>query len=185
MIVFGGTDQQGTRLADGGIYNPQLNEWRGLPAIPGTFVPGRHTEIVWTGQEMIVWNGGVTRDGQAANSERRTQTLYRFDPVTNTWQQSGSGWEPFTVSTNSLYQSLSEDGHFVTWTGDRLLVVAKFPDDPSYLYDPLTDAWQPVESPGEFNLIGAATIWVGDRLVHWGGRQGYVFDSNEGLILEF
>ena len=73
----------------------------------------------------------------------------------------------------------------MTWTGSHMLVVSKFPYDPVYLYDPLTDSWQLVADTEDFGTEAAATIWAGDRLVQWGGRKGYVSTENDGLILSF
>jgi hypothetical protein len=124
---------------------------------------------VWTGSQMIVWNGGQTIDPRASSGA----SLKRYDAVTDRWVSSNSGWEPRFLEYHAF------------WTGSAMLVVGiedvEMPElEPtrvvaSYLYDPAADQWlvgarQTIGDHGSF-----AADWVDGTLVVFDGRQVFTF----------
>src|SRR6185369_2824569 len=75
MIVWGGTvydgDPPSTRN-DGGVYDPFLDAWTGISAA-GAPESGLEQAGVWTGRELLIWNGPTN--------------AARYDPQTNSWSQ--------------------------------------------------------------------------------------------------
>jgi hypothetical protein len=76
LIVFGGTANGTTMLADGAIYDATTDAWT---AITATDAPVARSEAVavWSGTHVIVW-GGVGNGGALADGAM-------LDPDANTW----------------------------------------------------------------------------------------------------
>ena len=132
MIIWGGVDDNGMPLNDGARYNPTTDTWINLPSVGKRLVPGFTIGAVWTGTEMIVWNGGQTDINQTSNNQFREPTIHLYNPVTDTWRMSNSGWEPFMARTDIFVDTYYSNGFFTTWTGDKMFVVGRHPKDPNY-----------------------------------------------------
>jgi hypothetical protein len=73
MLVFGG-DMGAGNLASGGRYNPVLNTWSSMAAVPADVNPDINDEAplskiraVWTGQQMVLF-GGTDFNGSTSSS---------------------------------------------------------------------------------------------------------------------
>ncbi len=183
MIVWGGVDETGTPLNDGARYNPVTDTWTALPPVGNSLVPGLAITTVWTGTEVIVWNGGKTESDQTLNDQFREPTLHFYDPAMDTWRVSTSGWEPFLAAADPFVMNFFASGYFAFWTGDRMFVAGRYPGDRSYLYDPNFDSWQVVSDVLGLSRKGAASVWAGSRFVYWGGVIS-VLPTDEGLVFE-
>ena len=183
MIVWGGIDANGSHLNDGARYDPVADAWTPLPAADPAIVAGPAISAVWTGTEMIVWNGGQTVPEQQTNDQRRVPTLRFYNPTTDSWRASTSGWEPFLASADPLIITIASSGYIAHWTGDRMFALGLYPGDDGFLYDPIVDDWQRIETNIWVRLRGSASVWAGDRFVTWGG-VGSVLPVDEGWVFE-
>jgi len=183
MIVWGGFDAAGSPLNDGARYDPVADSWTPLPPTGESLVAGLATSAVWTGTELIVWNGSQTEADQTINDRFREATLHFYDPLQDAWRVSTSGWEPYLAGAHPLLTAFSASGYLAFWTGDRLFVAGLYPGDRSYLYDPLTDSWQVVADVQGIGRKGAAAVWAGSRFVIWGGAIGLLPDD-DGLVFQ-
>jgi len=104
MIVWGGCDGWDTSKAynDGGLYDPSSNSWTAL-STPADYAGRVFHTAVWTGKEMIVWNG-TTKDWL-----HRIPGGYRYDLSKNTW----------TTVTNDTTGSRN---HTAIWTGNEMII---------------------------------------------------------------
>ncbi len=146
MLVFGYPDN----LPPGNRYDPLIDRWTsitpvGAPTSVNPFYVG-----VWTGSEMIVWNGKVASGG-------------RYDPVTDTWFPLAAGG-PVVAS-----------GAKAVWTGSEMLVWGGTTDFTNYTntgrrYNPSTNAWTPMTTVGAPSGRGDHTaVWSGSEMIVWGG----------------
>lgn len=186
LIVWGGVDAAGEPLADGARYNPVADAWTPLPPISADFVPALTSSAVWTGNELIVWNGSRTEPDQTVNDRQRAATLHFYDPVADSWRRSTSGWEPFLAGANPFVVSNSGNGYFALWTGDRMFVAGRYPGDRTYLYDPNLDRWQQASDPPGLGIgrRSAATVWAGSRFMIWGGVINSLPPGDDGLLFQ-
>ena len=166
MIVWGGRDEDAPQTYDdGGRYDPLLNSWQSVTTDGAPDARTDHT-AVWTGDEMIVWDGtyhGGVGDGA------------RYDPATDNWS---------TVSSVGAPEGRQE--HSAVWTGDRMIVWGGY--DPTVFnntvfdtggrYDPATDNWTPTASSSlwEEEMNGQRGVWTGNELIVWGGFASFDHD---------
>jgi hypothetical protein len=182
MIVWGGFDGEGQPLNDGARYDPLTDTWLALPSAGERIVPSIAFSAVWTGTEMIVWNGGKTVTGQVINDRLRVPTLRFYDPATDTWRESNSGWEPFIAFEDPLIFSLAAGGYFAEWIGDRMFVAGRYlVPGLNFLYDPVTDRWQRAADATGLYRRGAAASQAGSGFLHWGGVEN-VLSTNSGMV---
>lgn len=141
-----------SRLPDGGAPSPR------------TYHTG-----VWTGSELIVW-GGSSAEGVLGSGGR-------FDPSLGTWGPTTIDGAP---EARSVHGAVWTDVGMLVWAGER--IVGDSADDLSTggLYDPGTDAWEPISTLGAPSPRAVPTIptvvWTGTEMITWGG-------SNVGLVL--
>jgi N-acetylneuraminic acid mutarotase len=163
FIVWGGTSalSGGTELADGARYDPVSDTWGPLSADGGT--GGRRVEAVWTGAELVVWDGGnptfIGTDGLPV----KTPTLTIYDPGSDTWRATTNLCEPYLGATE----------FHAHWTGSRMFAWSS-EENGGYFYDPASDSWEPIDSlGGPPPRSGAASVWAGNRFVLWGGQEPF------------
>lgn len=121
---------------------------------PGPLEPRRFADVMWTGDEMIVWGGlrpGVTifpelHDGAA------------FDPDTNRWRVLAG--PPDEISSTNR----------AVWADGEMIVVSH---TATYGYRPDTDTWRTIAAgatPTEFDPIlyhdGTVYVWVRVGEIH-------------------
>ena len=184
MIVWGGYSRtDGEPLNDGARYDPVADAWTPLPPVSATFTSDVSTSVVWTGNEMLLWNGGQTEEGQTHNDRLRMPTLHAYDPLLDTWRVSTSGWEPFLAVVDPFAIIAGADGYRAFWSGDRMFVLPNYLGGQGYFYDPIADSWQAVSDVSGLGRVGAAAAWAGGRFVIWGGVIS-VLPSDDGLVLQ-
>lgn len=152
LIVWGG-DQLGDLSCPGSvqkgsnrgsIYDPVVRTWtpmttEGAPA-------GRHRpRLHFTGEEVLVWGG--------------------YDEPTGTLTSGG-----LYSLANDTWRSMSNEGappdgcHALTlWTGHELLVWMA--EGEGYRYDPVTDVWSALASPGAPQGRQLTGAWTGHEFV--------------------
>ncbi len=167
MIIWGGiTGRDRVRFArDGAAYDPDADRWRPIAPAPippqAVAEPGPNvTEAVWTGREMLVWNG---LRGAA------------YDPAADYWRRIGRPPSPPRDPTGT---------DSAVWTGEELVVWGGVRDGVQFLetgaaFDPKSSQWRLLpESP----LKGRdrhASAWTGDAMLIWGGCcQGTRYFNN-------
>jgi hypothetical protein len=164
MIVWGGEGGYGDFVFDsGGRYSPATDSWRPTSRGPGC-PAGRfgHTSV-WTGTEMIVWGGVISKTGLSA------ETGARYRPSTDSWLPMSS--EPgFAVPRWR---------HVAVWTGTEMIVWGASSDSTGGRYDPSTDSWRPTSTgancpPPRFM---AAAVWTGTEMIIWGGQNNGMIGS--------
>lgn len=153
LIVWGGRSADGA-LADGAIYNPQSNEWRQLADGP---LQGRSDHVaVWTGEEMLIVGG---QDVFASGTILTDGAGY--DPAANSWRQIGNADLASPAAAELQIESV--------WTGELLVLWDRYNDEVA-AFDPATNAWTALASPGlkRANVLGALR-WTGTHLVALAG----------------
>ena len=166
MIVWGGSDDAETEgfegapkryLGDGAAYDPATDSWRPLAEAP--FTPHAEHTAVWTGSEMLVWDGieGAT-----------------YDPAADTWRR---------LPTSPLSARYA---HTAVWTGEQMLVWGGQLDGrgdrplaDGAAYSPSRGEWTPLpESP-----LGPrdrhAAVWMDSAMLVWGGCCSGGFEDAE------
>ena len=156
VLVWGGSDDSESErrgapktrfLSDGASYAPRTNRWRMLPAAP-IRVTSRHT-AVWTGREMVVWDGSM---GAA------------YNPATRSWR----ALPPAPLE--------KREGHTAVWTGSAMIVWGGtrsgcgdcFLADGA-VYDPAQDAWAPLPPAPLAGRDRHAAVWTGNGMLVTGG----------------
>lgn len=206
MVVWGGalTGEPSALpplAGDGAAYDPGTGTWRALT--PSPLSPRSDAEVVWTGQEMVVWGGN---DG--ANQPLRDGA--RYHPADDTWHLLPTGgpadrpyaqleWtgeelivfggefgradaarmapdgDAWTAIPAAPFEG-ADDVH-ATWAGDRLVVLADHYDDRTTVrmsaWDLSTNAWTP---PADTLL---ATGWAAGA--RWDGERLLVLNPGQGL----
>ena len=119
MIIWGGGDV--VIATTGARYNPVTNSWRATSTTNAP-APGFYTGV-WTGSEMIVWNG-FSRGG-------------KYNPNSNSWTG---------ISTTNAPSP--RGAHTAVWSGSEMIVWGGtdgsiFTPDPvtGGRYNPSTDNW--------------------------------------------
>lgn len=154
----------------GWAYEPGRETWRRIPTAPLADRWGY--TATWTGEELVVW-GGFSPPGSTGGGTTRIDTYAdgaAWDPDTNTWRAIA----PSPLAPRGL--------HGAVWNGRRLVVfgggsteqyesefyVAE-PLDDAATYDPASDTWSAIASPGPIGPL-VAYDWTGERIVHWSGE---------------
>ena len=125
MTIWGGTtkrkgDCEPTNAkADGASLDPRQDRWTPIPRAP--IKHREDSDAVWTGQEMLVWNGIV---GAA------------YRPDTNSWR---------SIRKAPIDKRINE---VTVWTGDELLIWGGIPNErgahpraDGAAYDPELNRW--------------------------------------------
>ncbi|RLE17834.1 MAG: hypothetical protein DRJ50_13610 [Actinobacteria bacterium] len=169
MIVWGGSvEDVPFGIGSGGIYDPDSGTWRSMPTPSGVSNWIYHS-AVWTGEEMIVWGGGLVDTWNGG---------FRFDPVTNS-----------LTSMNTIGEPLRRNHHTAVWAGEEMIVWGGGTENGYWTssggrYDPSTDSWTATsEADAPFKRTAHTAIWTGSRMVVWGGKDyngGVHFGRRDG-----
>jgi len=164
MIVWGGYDDSvGAYTNNGGRYNPVTDSWQTI-STHNAPTPCSQVDSVWTGQEMIVWCGRLSIEGNKGG---------RYDPTTDTW-----------ASMSTLNAPGGRSYSTVIWTGSEMIVWGGY--GAAYLnsgrrYNPITDTWQPTSQTGApAPRMHHTAVWTGSKMLVWGGDGGpfaYIGDT--------
>ncbi len=121
-------------------------------------IRGNH-DVLWTGDEMIVW-GGSGGDTIATLTDGAA-----FDPDTSEWRM----LPPFPVDRATVSRAV--------WADGRMIVVAP---EGTFALDPGGDEWTaignglyPPDAPGMM-------VWTGDSVAAWTSEGIYVFTPDTG-----
>ena len=179
MIVWGGVYQtqhngQYLPLGDGGSYNPSTDSWSPMSSVSAPPAAFGYTSV-WTGTEMIVWNGTVGG---------------RYNPATNTWSPvsavgapvgggvvwsgtemivwngtAGGRYNPVTNTWRPMSATGGPSSPALVWTGSEVIAWSGgYPGDGG-LYDPATDSWRPMSPNTGFSYGWTPAIWTGTEMI--------------------
>ena len=165
LIVWGGNDG-GPFLNDGARYNPQSDTWIALPDLNAPSVNfSNDNSTIWTGTEMLAWDGGRQTFIDSSGFPRRQEPSLRiYNPATDTWRVTGSICEPFMTN------------YHAQWTGNQMIVWSGSPGlgggRGGYFYDPVVDDWESIATmSGPRPRREDTSIWAVDRFILWGGIE--------------
>jgi N-acetylneuraminic acid mutarotase len=133
---------------NGGRYDPTIDAWSTVSAVGAPAIYGSPSNVVWTGDEMIVWSSAVGG---------------RYDPVGDTWTAVSTTGAP-DVSLFSM-----------VWTGTDMIVWGGYSGNvyvnTGARYNPGADLWAPISTVGapesRFNHVA---VWTGNRMLVVGGQ---------------
>lgn len=146
----------------GGRYDPATDTWRpmsedGAPTGEGT--------VVWTGSEMLVWDGEGEPGGRGQGAA--------YDPVADVWTPLSTDGAPSP-----------RGGYSAVWTGSRMILwggTTGMFSQPNHgdrndgaAYNPTADSWAPITSDGAPSpRFGPSAVWAGFGMFVYGGEQSY------------
>ena len=129
---------------------------------------------VWTGTEMIVWNGGNI---SAPNPDSVVIKGGRYNPVTDTWAAISSTGEPrFSYS------------HTAVWAGTEMIVFGEGNNEVTNSiefmggrYNPVTDTWTTISSTGAptFSPYSNTAVWTGTEMIVFGEGNNSITNNRE------
>ena len=167
MIIWGGTDGDGTFLNTGARYHPVAGTWTRLNR---TNAPAPRTghRAVWTGTEMIVWGGLAVNPFFGGNVV--TNTGARYNPATDTWTAIAPGGG-------------NRQNHSAFWTGTEMLVwggtvissgvfgTGTFPRNDGARYNLAGNTWTFISNTGTpTERQNYSAVFTGAEMIIWGGR---------------
>lgn len=158
MIVWGGNDNDGIRLNNGGRYNVMTNAWSEVSTIGAPTQRYFHSSV-WTGSVMVVW-GGVD-NGPNFNDGGR------YSPMSNTW-----------TSVSTVAAPTARNRHTAVWTGTEMVIWGGLSTESTNdvlnsggRYNPTTNTWSAISNAGAPAARYLHTaIWTGSEMIIWGGR---------------
>ncbi|MFN2488192.1 MAG: hypothetical protein ABR529_00305 [Actinomycetota bacterium] len=156
MLVWGDPDR-GRRPNgnQGAVYDPETDQWRRIAA--GRLSPRAGHLAVWTGEELFVWGGYLTR----FERERYDGRGAAYDPESDSWRWLPDGPLP------PGYDAMG------AWTGDEVIVLVSpmgiQPQDyPKFAhaaaYDPDTDTWRDLPRPPFVTNVSPPSPYLDGRL---------------------
>lgn len=182
MIIWGGNFggsgiNSGTALNDGKMFDPNTNQWEDISSV--SLLPRREHTAIWTGNEMIIWGGGMggTPPWTVYN------TGAKYNPTNNTWTM-------MTTENAPLPRRYFSS----TWTGNYLIVFGGL-DQNTYsvadckAYDYVNNRWLSVETNTHAPSARSThtSVWTGEKLIIWGGSlpDSGGLTTNQGSVLNF
>ncbi|MFP5308067.1 MAG: hypothetical protein ACLGIR_00635 [Actinomycetes bacterium] len=166
----------------GYAWAPATGDWTVVP--PAPLAPRLASSAVWTGAEVVVWGGLEPPTTDAAGTSRQPGLAdgAALDPTTGTWR-------PIADAPIA-----GRGEHGAVWNGHRMVVFAGGSAAAGYesegfltetfddaaVYDPTTDAWATIASPGLRGPVVAA-VWTGSEVVTWTNRIGADAGMSAGL----
>lgn len=125
---------------------------------PGPLTARWYPDVLWTGQEMIVW-GGATNPGRPDLVDGAV-----FDPATSEWQ-------PIPRSPLQPGQATR-----AIWTGTELVVIG---EKATVGWDPGSGTWRPVAHGLPPPLDPRMTVAFGSDIATWTSEGLYVLDAGQ------
>jgi hypothetical protein len=145
-VTNGIQDLAGNSLATDYSWNftTGSNYWQPTSTVNAPYLTQGNT-VVWTGTEMIVWQGGVGG---------------RYNPLTDTWQQTSTTGTPAW-------------GNTAVWTGTEMIVWNGM-DATGGKYNLITDSWQPISTTNApCSRLNYTGVWTGNEMIIWGGSDNH------------
>lgn len=165
MYVFGGSDSAGymnySFRNDLWRYDPATNIW--AQRASGATARSGHCAAVCNGLMYVF--GGAEIDAGSGSGLRNTSTLYRYDPVANSWAQLAVG-PAWSGSAGTLVEVAGKLYAFMAW-GSGIGV-----------YDPATNSWSTRSVPA--NALGRShsAVVINGKIIYFGGYNGSVYNNN-------
>jgi N-acetylneuraminic acid mutarotase len=183
MIIWGGTDENGTFLNTGARYNPVSGIWT---RINTTNAPAARTghRAVWTGTDMIVWGGNAVAPFVVGGT-MITNTGARYHLATDSWTPIAAGGG-------------SRQNHTAFWTGSEMLIWGGsttssgiFGPNLIYLtsgarYNLAANSWTSIPSSSggaPVSRTDYSAVFTGSDMIIWGGSD--VIGSFIGTLTNF
>lgn len=168
LLLFSSGLGSGLATYDAGIrFDLVTRKWKAISHAGAPFQL-QSFSLTWTGTEVILW-GGATSKRLPAEGSALEGRGYSYNPVTDTWRETGQTDAP-----------AGRVGHSAVWTGQEMLVWGGgFGSPGSQLdagradggrYRPGEDRWLPIVEPA-LTRFGAAVAWTGTDLLVWGGTN--------------
>jgi N-acetylneuraminic acid mutarotase len=96
-------------------------------------------------------------------------------------------WEP----TSTASAPVGREKHTAVWTGSEMIVwggqnssVPGITLGNGGLYDPATDTWSPVSTLGAVARSSHTAVWIGSRMIVWGGDNQAVGQVTAGALYD-
>lgn len=105
MLVWGGTDDSGTPLNNGGRYTGFLATWSRIDPPAFSFAARHGHTAVWTGTEMIVWGG--------TDGAQRLNDGAAYNPGTGAWRATATP----SLTGRTGHTAVSAGGEMIVWGG--------------------------------------------------------------------
>ena len=171
VFVWGGLPSGvSNSLGDGFLFDPFANQGAGswLMTSDAHAPEARHDfGAVWTGSEVFLWGGASDSD----DDRHFLGTGSLYNPSSDSWS---------AVSTQNA--PVARAGHITVMGDEQVLIWGGYAGSGTdskelltsgSIYDLLNDTWSPISelnapSPRE----KAAGVWIGDKLMIWGGFDG-------------
>ena len=157
MFVWCGRFQD----AQGHRYNPSTDQWSPMSNPGFELGTGSNNEILWTGEELIVW-GGRMPPQYISNGGR-------YNPATDTWQA--------MTSTMSPYPRVA---HKALWTGAEMIVFGSGLARTGGRYYPETDTWLSTALSNSACSNSPTLLWTGLEMIVWDISSRFPTDCNVG-----
>lgn len=130
---------------------------------PGPLTPRAGHQVVWVGNEMIVWGGSET------DSVPRLVDGAAYDPESNEWRTIAQG--PFQAG--SVTRAVS--------AGESMIVIGY---DQTARYDPAADAWTRVADGFPVPRDNQHVVWTGSVVAAWSRGAMGILDPRDGAWRE-
>ena len=171
LIIWGGTAtsyESANNMNSGAFFNPETNTWTGATNLVGAPAVRYDHEVIWTGNEMVVF-GGI-------GNGTSLKTGSRFNPSTNTWGAATS-----TIGAPSVSR------HALVWTGTEMYVSGGLdvntPSSYLYKYDLGLNNWTTVTNFKETKFRHHC-FYNSNMLLIWGGLEKMALLENlPGLMM--
>jgi len=170
FFVFGGSDANVKPLADVHKFNTETLQWTEIvPRGAGPSPRSGHT-CAALGTKIFVY-GGATWDSKARVWKDKSNDIYVFDTVTNTWTRPAVTGDLPAVSTFAA--SFTVGTHF--WLIGGGSKQSDFVSNSIYLLDTVSMTWKKLVTKGLENFQAkdciSATV-AGDKVYLFGGFRG-------------
>lgn len=122
---------------------------------PGPLTGRSGHDVVWTGEEMVVWGGTAPMEVEGA----------AFDPEADAWRM----LRPAPLAAQQPTRAV--------WTDTRMVVLS---EEATVAYDPETDSWERIGEGIDPPTEPRATVWTGKEVVTWTGDGAQSFSPDAG-----
>jgi hypothetical protein len=173
MIVWGGANVVLFEEVydDGAAFDPATRRWAKLARAP--LFPRVYHSAVWTGDQMLVWGGGVI-------AEQGEETGTQLIPA-GTLFDDGAAYDPVVDRWTRLPDSplKARSGQVAIWTGKEMILwggagigETNIAFNDGAAYDPARRRWRPLAEAPLPPGTAYTGVWTGKRMLVYGGPRG-------------
>ena len=156
MIICGVSSISGCQTVN---YNSNNNTWTNIS--PSPTCGSTSSKAVWTGNEILVHNGG-----------NRT---YKYNPISNIWT---------TIDSSIVNTGRSE--YSAIWTGTDMIIWGGQNSFPGQKFNLATKTWSNISTTNSpTNKRGHSAIWTGSEMLIWGGIIGNFNLNSDSTIYKY